>query len=663
MNIDRSREELKETYSRLENSSNNYAAEMKVRQHMVLPFISKYLDINYLDDRYCWLEGFCEGEGSKASKLHPDYCCCYNESGMRIVIETKSWLEKKLDKHIAQLKSYMKFDFNKNKIGIITNGKIYRIYRRDINVDKLDIDLILLCEFDLLEDDGYTTFYLNSILSAARWKMSDLAIKHAEYEFTAINSFREHGVDLTDDTYAKICANHHKDSFKKEDYDELSNIISLSNMKENDNQKPYIWTISDEEDAFSKFVEFKKEHSLIINEYVPNKKYHSILLNGNLNGICGKIENGKLVKKLSKAEKQNIEFFKKNSSATFTILGTVETYNYFYTLFSCLNLDNSEKHLMFMSINNGADFKKVINSLNKKDMKFDVAIVNPPYKRTVYVDIILAMLPFISKHYVGVHPLTYCMYKQGNEKNSLELKRIMRNYETHIFIKNPLDFFPKDANIGQVFGITHIDMTSGESRLFLNEIEKDSFNNIQSYADGNDTLQHIQKILEPLCKKDCVENHLYSLDTSKYKKLPDNEIGKNIYVINITRSTGGQNDYYSKTSKTLISCDKKLNPIMRFKDFNGEYYIETGTSSLKIAERIKETLKTDFMRMTLFVTKPTNELNTAAVTRMMPWFDWTDKMFEGTYQEINERLFEKYIPANIRLKLKAVLAKELPSVY
>ena len=219
MILDRTREELRETYSRLENNSKTSRnGEWKIRQYIIQQFIFKYLNINYLDDEHCLIEDFLAGEGSNSNSFHPDYSCCYNKLGTHIVIEVKSYTEKNLDKYIAQLKSYIKFD-SKNKIGILTNGKIFRIYKRGcINIEKVDIDLILLCEFNFLEDDGYTTFYLNSILSASRWKMSDLAIKQVEYEFTAINSFREHNVELTDDVYAKICANHHKDSFREEDF-------------------------------------------------------------------------------------------------------------------------------------------------------------------------------------------------------------------------------------------------------------------------------------------------------------------------------------------------------------------------------------------------------------------------------------------------------------
>lgn len=667
MILTRSREELRDTYSKLEenNDETSRNEEWNVRQYMVQPFIIEYLNLSPIDYNRCRIESF-NGIGSNADKKkkHPDYHCNYNEMGTHFVIEVKSWKVKKknLIDYELQLKSYMDTDV-KIKIGILTNGNTYRIYKRDNYNGGFNIPLI--CEFDFL-DDEYAKFYLNSIFAMARCKMSDLAIKLSEYEFHGINAFRDNNIELTEDVYAKICANHHKDKFEEDDYEELS--TTITSTKECDNENPYVWSISDTSDAFSKTIEFKNEHSLNINEYIPSTKYHSILLCGNLIGICGQIKNGKLVNKLSKTEKQNIEFFKRNHNATFTVIGTNELYNYFLELFACINIDNLKKHLKFLSINNGADFKKTISLLKDNNMKFDVAIVNPPYKGMLYIDIILAMLPYISKHYVGVHPLTYCMYSQSNEKRSLELKRIMSNYETHIYIKNPLEYFPYEAYIGQIFGISHIDLTQ-TSKLYLNEIKKDSFDNIQSYADGNEVLLEMSKIMKSYSEKDNFTNHIYSTETAKYKKLPTKTIDGRIYVIRITRSSGSQNNYYSKTSKTLIIASGKENPITKFKDFDGDYYIETGTSSLKIAERIKETLKTDFMRMTMFVTKPTNELVSCIanpdidVMRLMPWFDWTDKMFDGTYQEINERLFKKYIPENIREKLKAVLAKELPSVY
>lgn len=459
-----------------------------------------------------------------------------------------------------------------------------------------------------------------------------------------------------------VCECYRKKLFTKSNI-QCNDFDNSNNVSNNNNSNITISNNARLDNVF----EFNFNHSFRINDFITVKNAcNNILLLGNLINICGKIENKKLdITKLSKTTKCNLNFFKYNKNAIFHVIGNIDICKYFIDLFTILSIDKSQLKF-YSNINNGKKLQEKLQEFKDKDMKFDVAIVNPPYKGMEYTKIISEMLPCISGYYVGVHPLTYCMYNQRNEKSSMILKNLMKSYETHIYIKNPLDYFPKEAYIGQVFGVTCIDKTK-KSALFLNNIKKNSFDEIQSYADGNEMLQKISELLKSLYETDNVANHLYSIEDSngkkiKYPRLPKKEINANEIVIQILRATPAQGDFYYKSSKTIVS-QTESNTICKYSDFKGEYFIASGSTKYETAKRIREYLKTDFARMTLFVTKPTCEIICGDTTRMIPWFDFNDDMFNGTYKEINERLFNKYIPENIRKNLKNVLAKELTNIY
>lgn len=627
---------------------------------------------------------------NKRNKKRADVVCVYPNNN-KVVIEIKSINLPLGEKVEDQLHGYM-INKTERRIGFTTNGKIYNLYRKLSNDEAKELNkdagLKLLCEFDItnINNNQYTNAKVKIIQQMAEKQMNDEIIAWAENEFKNIKILEENNINISNqktfgckDINSELPLSLIDMCEKKDDnYDIISDteVISLVNMCEKKDVKTH--TIKhthnskkvrkeqlpikqpskqDYSHNTDKNIVFKDNHNFIIKQYIPEKKYNSILLAGNLIGICGYDEKKEEIIYLK--ENSNYYFFKKNKMTEYTLIGTVDTYKHICSVFRRIGISMTK--IKFIEINNTTDWEEKI--YNIKDMHFDIAIVNPPYQGMLYTKIISEILPYISEHYVGVHPLTYCMYSKRNQKISVEIKDHMKLYETHIYIEKPQEYFPQNVTIGQIFGITHIDKTKS-SALFLNDIKKNSFDEIQSYADGNPILQKIPELLKNLNEVDNVENHKFTNENAPAKeKLPNKNIAPNTLIIKLGRGTGRTGDFYCKDSKTIIS-HTDFNTISRFEDFKGDYYIETGSSKMEIAKRIKEYLKTDFARMTLFITKPTSELfksNTAL--SMIPWFDFNDDMFNGTYKEINERLFNKYIPETIRKELKNVLAKELTDIY
>ena len=676
----------------------HYTPEVTVREFIIKYFVKMFLYIDPENKNQYSLEVTKKNKGRKKRKKdRADIVCTYPNHN-EVVIEIKS-INTKIDEIVEdQLHGYM-MNYNERMIGFATNGKTYKLYRKLSNDEAkeqdIDAGLKLLCEIDdmsTIDHNQYTKAKVKIIQQMAEKQMNDEIIAWAENEFENIKNLEENNSNISNqktfgsnNEYNTELLFSHIDKCEKKDdnYDAITDTdidISHVDMCKKKDTKTYTIKHTPNSKKVRKVqLTIKKQHknnntskqespnntvlndnhNFIIKQYIPEKKYNSILLAGNLTGLLGYFyfdtENITHFR-----ENDNFYFFKKSRMTTeYTFIGTVDTYQYILKTFRRIGI--SEKKINWIKINNITDWEEKI--YNIKDMHFDVAIVNPPYQGMLYTKIISEILPYISEHYVGVHPLTYCMYSKRNQKTSVEIKNIMKSYETHIFIEKPQEYFPQNVTIGQIFGITHIDKTKS-SALFLNNIKKNSFDEIQSYADGNPILQKIPELLKNLNEVDNVENHKFTNENAPAKeKLPNKNIAPNTLIIKLGRGTGRTGDFYCKDSKTIIS-HTDFNTISRFEDFKGDYYIETGSSKMEIAKRIKEYLKTDFARMTLFITKPTSELfksNTAL--SMIPWFDFNDDMFNGTYKEINERLFNKYIPETIRKKLKNVLAKELTDIY
>ena len=307
-----------------------------------------------------------------------------------------------------------------------------------------------------------------------------------------------------------------------------------------------------------------------------------------------------------------------------------------------------------------------------KGMKFDVILANPPYDRTLHIRFLEKFLD-LANIIVSVQPSVWLTGQKKNRK----ICDIIDAYGANIESIKASDYF--DAIIAQPMSINYINLIN-KSNIIYNGKEYKTCNDID--LNSNDSLLNIfRNNTNKLLTKNLM---------SELKVIPGAKIGRSNYEYNqneneyIVKAAAIRGHGYSKGKSlnsdfyTLITNNYNIVNqyfIGKFSDIKNKPYKGYGLTyywsflTKNEAYNFYRYMQTDFCRICLYFSKNSPNLISGSIIRTIPWFDFSNEHFSKSPSEIDDYLFEKYIPEVdeeteiTREQIREHIEKLLPDYY
>ena len=440
----------------------------------------------------------------------------------------------------------------------------------------------------------------------------------------------------------------------------------------------------------NKIYKFNK-NTINIKEYIDNiESIHSVVIIGNTMNLLGTFTK-------TETEKQNIEGYKyadevynypaplpnfdlcnsnnnlkifkqliSNNVEILFICGNEYTKKYWYDIYEYFSI----------SVNKGKDFSNIrmidfdevkdknryedeMNNIKNKGKKFDVCIMNPPYGSLG--NKILSQTFTISNEILTIQPLNWLITKEGKQIKNIT-KYVDKWDYSNITSIIGTDYF--DAGITGTLGIQHFIKNNKNKEILFDGKEYDKCNEITNYS-NDELLVKLKSIIEPLYLKDNLQNHIKSIPNVHVfgNAQEENNPNDNWYIFRITRFSVHPDGKH--TNWCIIS--KNQLRIYKFKDIknriekNGnrflKYYIPFNNKQTCI--NIINYIQTDFCRCCLYLVQTSYELG-GGECKYIPYFDFSNDIFDKSPVEIDNYLFKKY---NISHKIRKHIEELLPDYY
>jgi len=298
-------------------------------------------------------------------------------------------------------------------------------------------------------------------------------------------------------------------------------------------------------------------------------------------------------------------------------------------------------------------------------MKFDVILANPPYDNGLHEKFSIKYFDICDGEICWVSPLSFLLGKRQNKKLTVHLDK----YATDIEQINGNEYF--DAAIGGTMGIVYVDMSDKYSHYVkFDGKEYDECSEI-SMISNDDLLMEFKLTIDKLADLDNVDNHINATKDVFAKTYIKQNPKDNPYIIIMQRYSGQSSARSKEIGEfyAIYSKDRSFNNMSGY--FNDLLKIKTksNTPFLRFYINLKnKDITYNFWKYThtLFFTtslrlyKSTLDLISGKPLSHIPWFDFSDPIFEGTPEEIDMALFKKY---NIRQEIIDHIVNDLPNYY
>ena len=281
-------------------------------------------------------------------------------------------------------------------------------------------------------------------------------------------------------------------------------------------------------------------------------------------------------------------------------------------------------------------------------MKFDVILANPPYDKNLHIKFLEKFFD-LSDEIVSVQPLSWLT---NQKKNKIITKKINELYCELVTII-PGEYF--DAIIAQDMAIHYIS-NKLPINLILNGKHFKNTDEISKYS-YDEYLTIVAKYIAHISKNNLDNNFKFipgikghPKDThTEYNPKDDWYIVKGAAIRgHAYGSKGKDNDFYTLIPRTthkdfhyFYGRFDKLTSISYKNRQNISYYWAFNTKNEM--ENFINYIQSDFARCCLMLGKSTQNIIGGAL-KYIPWFDFSDEHFSKSPSEIDDYLFEKYIP-------------------
>lgn len=256
-------------------------------------------------------------------------------------------------------------------------------------------------------------------------------------------------------------------------------------------------------------------------------------------------------------------------------------------------------------------------------MKFDVCIMNAPYKNGLHEKFEEAGIDMVSDEIVFVSPLSWVTGKRKNK----DLCNRIDKYHTEINTVEPAQYF--DAHIGTTFGITYVNKKTN-SQLYYNDVCHASAYDIKPHSD--DIV--IKDLYDLFRFDDNVHGHIFknSENAKGYSQASISVPNSNDFIFAVSVLSGQSHarskqtgEFYNIVSKTLQyekRCGKYIDVKNKAAKPNQIYYIPFNTETE--LKNFWKFIHTDFVALILYMHKTTKTLDKGELS-YIPWLDFTQE--------------------------------------
>ena len=279
--------------------------------------------------------------------------------------------------------------------------------------------------------------------------------------------------------------------------------------------------------------------------------------------------------------------------------------------------------------------------------KFDVILSNPPYERTLHIKFLQKFFK-LGNEICTVQP---SVWLTGQNKNK-NICNIINNVGATIDSIKASDYF--DAIIAQPMSINYINQIKTQKIIF-NGKQYNSCYDIDIISNDeylNVFKTHINLLLTKNLMTELKAVPGATLARSNYE-YNQNE---NSYIVKAAAIRGhgyAKNKEINPDFYTLISNNDKIVQeyfIGLFKDIKNKKYKGYGLTyywsfnTKQEAYNFYNYIRTDFCRICLYFSKTSPNLISGSIIKTIPWFNFNEEIFNKTPSEIDDYLFNKYIP-------------------
>ena len=289
-------------------------------------------------------------------------------------------------------------------------------------------------------------------------------------------------------------------------------------------------------------------------------------------------------------------------------------------------------------------------------MKFDCIVSNAPYDNGLHEKFESKYFDICDGQIVWVSPLSFLLGKKQNKRITLELDK----YKTDIEQINGNEYF--DAAIGGTMGIVFCDMADEHNEHYV-KFDGKQYNKceeITSYS-NNETMKYIINTILTKCKEDCLDKHCKLtekiLPNDGRNRYLENNPNKNWFIIQLPLIRGGKKelDYSSLFTKTM---NDKIRTYNEFEQ-PGKHLMYFAFNTSEEAVNFKKYCMSDICRLMLYYFKPNLGLGKGEL-KYIPWFNFTDSMFDGSATNVNENIYKYF---NFEEKEKTEIRSVISDYY
>lgn len=348
------------------------------------------------------------------------------------------------------------------------------------------------------------------------------------------------------------------------------------------------------------------------------------------------------------------------------------TKNFIRKVLNILELD--EQNLIELEDYNGNgmyDIKDFVEAPNEKILKYnnmkkwDVILANPPFNLG---EKMLAKWFDLADTICTVQPSTWLLGKKKTKSICSHLDN--GEFNADIESINGSEFF--DAGISGVMAVQFFEKNITKHNTCNIVFDRKQYTKTDDISlTSNDELlnEFTDKIIN-LAKKDNLNNHLtyspgllsHSPGIKQHTEYKPNDMWYCIRMVKqshdlcILPTSSETPIKYKEIGYKTVQGKKKNGDIIN-KPFMEYYY---HFDDIHTAKNCINYFKTMFVRILLYqyMTQPQNFLDTT--TQFIPWFDFSDSMFNGSPEEIDIALFKKY---NISQDIVNHIIETLPNYY
>lgn len=549
---------------------------------------------------------------------------CLKLNGVFVFVEIKRYDNsiKKMNKN--QLISYMNcVDYC--SVGIITNGIQYEFYTKNASV--MPFQTFLEIDMDADKEDVKRNLY----------KLERLVAYNFQYQLVDFSRSIYQIKNLVPD---KIIQSFIMGSNFQNDESSVSEI-----SKEKENRE----VVDDDEKTAKNTKDFSFIRKTIdLMRLIKMKKAEKILFGFNLINIFGHLSPDKEYLRCCSLEMvNNQEFVKKHQSSVFYVIYEKdEIKDYFKCSLNILGVKDT--NIVFLPIN----MKNEIISIILKDMRFDVAILNPPYLNGQFKAILDAAIDCTKSEIVSISPISYYKKRKGSFISKVN------ECESEVILINHIDYFD-GANAG-LLAVTHINLRKYVHNITLAEnfskYDAKETTTIENIADFNYSRTNpVMLSLNSISKKFIEKNgSLHSLvrshKTAKYGVDEENAYPEpsydEKYVVQLSTMTGKMGNFYTSKQFTFFNTVPEIERYKDVAEYNEKQESNEDRKLYFVAAKTKNEarnlllyLQTDAARAFLAVSKMVPDVIGSRACKSVPLVDFNDDdLFRGSLSKINKRL-------------------------